>query len=418
MSRSIIIKFLILACIAISYQSEVLAQKKGIQYGDPGNKSISIVKSGNKYGVLDTNTDTLVLDTLFMNVYISKDKSFILAQKEKAPCYLYSTSGTLLSNYPVNFSKKIYEYPEPFLLSTYEIDVSDPRKAKCGYIDTKGNIIVDFEYDYCHFFRQGVAMVQKNGLQGLVDYKGNIIIQPIYYSLYGFLHDSIARVQEKDTNKWGIINIKGDTIIPLIYDMISDFKDSLAKVENRTTKKSGFINMNGDTIIPIIYDEISDFQNRTAVACVNDHCTLINMKGERILQQDYNSMVLSGSYYFVSINGRYGLLDLSGTEILPCKYDLNPNKIPFNIYRGLIQATLNGKKGLLNIKGETVIPFDYDEAKVLITPHIRVLKDGKYGLFNEAGKLLIPAKYDNIKSLSFYKYKATIGDKEEIFNFE
>ena len=406
---------MLLACIAISYQSEMLAQTKRNKGRDTGNKSISIVKSGKKYGVRDTNADTLVLDTLFMNVYVSKDSSFILAQKENEPFYLYSTSGILLSDHPVSSSEKIDKHPEPFLLPAY--DISDQKNVKCGFIDTKGNVIVKFEYDMCNNFTGGVAIVKKNGLSGLIDYKGNVIIQPLYYSMYNF-HDSLARVQEKETKKWGIINIKGDTIIPIIYDRISDFQDSLAKVENRTTKKSGFINMNGDTIIPIIYDKISDFQNRRAIACINDNCTLIDMKGERTLLKDYNSMVLSESYYFVSINGRYGLLDLSGTEILPCKYDLNPNKIPFNIYRGMIEATLNGKKGLLNIKGETVIPFDYDEVSVLITPHIRVHKDGKYGLFDEAGKLLIPVKYDKIKSLSYYKYKATIGDKDEIFDFE
>lgn len=279
MSRRIIIKLLIVACIAISHQSEVLAQKKGNPDRDPGNKSISIIKSGNKYGVRDTNADTVVLDTQFVDLYISKDESFILAQKKKAPCYLYSTSGILLSNYPVYFSKNIDRYPEPFLLTTHDINISDPKNAKCGFLDTKGNIIVNFDYDDCQLFRNGVAIVKKNSLSGLIDYKGNIIIQPLYSSLYGFLHDSLARAQDKETKKWGIINIRGDTIIPIIYDGISDFQDSLAKVKDRTIKKSGFINMKGDTIIPIIYDDISDFQNRTAVACINGNCTLINIKG-------------------------------------------------------------------------------------------------------------------------------------------
>lgn len=137
----------------------MLAQKKGNLDGDPGNKSIAIVKSGNKYGVLDKNADTLVLDTQFVILYISKDESFILAQKKKAPSYLYSTSGMLLSNYPIPSSEIIDKYPEPFLLPAY--DTSDPNNVKCGFLDTKGNIIVDFEYDLCNIFNNGLTIVKK-----------------------------------------------------------------------------------------------------------------------------------------------------------------------------------------------------------------------------------------------------------------
>ena len=85
---------------------------------------------------------------------------------------------------------------------------------------TDGKVIIPFQYTQIRTFRYGYAVVELHGRNGvgMIDAKGNLVLPICYDSLsdcnkHGFI---IAG----ESGRFGIINLKGETLVPLEYDFI------------------------------------------------------------------------------------------------------------------------------------------------------------------------------------------------------
>ncbi len=149
--------------------------------------------------------------------------------------------------------------------------------------------------------------------------------------------------------------------------------------------------------------------------------------------EDY--FYVNGSLCKVQKDDKYGLINLEGEEIVPCKYDhIYPSK-------DLFRVELNNKCGYINSKGEEISPFydehewygrDKYEVKLYETyttlwyddrtDLYKVKSDNKYGIIYDGGKELIPCKYDDIEKLEDSKgyplYKVKLDNKCGIINGE
>lgn len=85
---------------------------------------------------------------------------------------------------------------------------------------------------------------------GFVNSKGNIIIQLIYDDVRDF-YDGLAAVQIED--KWGIINTTGEIVVDCKYDYISDYQGGICFVENRYG--TGYLSKDG---VVIAWENYSD----------------------------------------------------------------------------------------------------------------------------------------------------------------
>ena len=92
---------------------------------------------------------------------------------------------------------------------------------------------------------------------------------------------------------------------------------------------------------------------------------------------------------WVRLNGKYGFIDKSGTEVIPCKYDW-----AFSFSEGLASVKLNGKYGFIDKSGTLVIPCMYDYAVSFSEGLAWVGLNGKHGFIDKSGTLVIPRKYD------------------------
>ena len=55
------------------------------------------------------------------------------------------------------------------------------ENSKYGFVDSKGNKVVDYIYDDAtEINKYGFAAVKKDGLWGAIDKQGNVIIEPTY----------------------------------------------------------------------------------------------------------------------------------------------------------------------------------------------------------------------------------------------
>jgi hypothetical protein len=108
-----------------------------------------------------------------------------------------------------------------------------------------------------------------------------------------------------------------------------------------------------------------------------------------------------GKYYYVSDfskglarvikDGKIGLIDTTGKEIVPCEYDRVDEFL-----KEFACVKKYGKWGFIDKKGKAVIPCKYDDVDNFSKGLARVKKNGKYGLVDKTGKEVLPCKFDSL----------------------
>lgn len=218
--------------------------------------------------------------------------------------------------------------------------------------------------------------------------------------------------------------------IMIIVSIVNIVKNSKTKVEVKVSTyytayengKFGVINNDGEKVINTEYDEIISIPNNSKpiFICtydVNDEegtykTKALNEKNEEILKgydkveaiDNYDSkqnIWYEDNVLRVSKNGKYGLIDYSGKEILACDYD---EITAFKSIKSNLIVKKAGNVGIVNEKGQTVIPVQYKEIRTLKegykNEYIVINENNQFGLINTTGNILIEPKYEDVKYLN------------------
>ena len=122
---------------------------------------------------------------------------------------------------------------------------------------------------------------------------------------------------------------------------------------------------------------------------------------KNVLTSDFLKLLYDdvGDFYeglaWVKMNGKWGLIDKSGREVIPCKYDY---AMVFS--EGLAQVKMNGKWGYIDKSGREVIPCKYNDVGNFSEGLAMVQMNGKYGYIDKSGREVIPCKYDDVWNFS------------------
>ena len=191
-------------------------------------------------------------------------------------------------------------------------------------------------------------------------------------------------VSYKDS-KWGIINSKGeDVIAPTYQEMIiipnqkQDVFLCTYDVNYDTGEyKTKAFNKNNEEILTG-YDKIEAIQN----------------------YDENNNIWYENNVLRVEKEGKYGLIDLTGKEVLPCEYE-EITVIP-NI-KDAIKVKKDGKYGVVDSTGNEILKTDYQNIEALgkdnKSGYIVQSAEGKYGIVNYANSLVIDVNYDKINKV-------------------
>ena len=192
------------------------------------------------------------------------------------------------------------------------------------------------------------------------------------------------------SNKWGVINQEGNIVIEPSYQEMIIIPDKTKDI---------FICMYN------INEETGEYETKA-----------LNSKNEEIFTDYEQIEVLENSdkndnLWFeegvlrVKKNGKYGLIDLDGKEILPCEYD---EITALDGIENSLILTKDGKKGLANDKGSIIIEPLYKEiinlGETYKEGYITIDEQGKYGLISTTKKQILENKFDEIKQIYLNNY--------------
>ncbi len=239
------------------------------------------------------------------------------------------------------------------------------NNGKEGFIDINQNILIPFEYYKVGSFSENIAFVkkQKDGKWGYINRKGELVIDFIFDSVGWFYKNGLASVRVN--GKSGFINKLGEVIIPIEYDYVisTKFDDYVIASKNR---KCAFFSKKGKQITDFEYDKI--YRNF--------------YKGSQ--STNSNGLML------VEKNGEFAYFNKNIEEVIP--FGTYETAETFDNNRIAIVGNKD-KYGIINENGELITPIEFDYISNFIDGGYDFAKESKGGVLDKEGKVISITKF-------------------------
>ena len=249
-------------------------------------------------------------------------------------------------------------------LHLYPAAMKTAEGTKWGYINKDGSFVIKPQYDSAMNFQDnGLAIVVKRNLSGIIDRYGRFIVPLKYSSITPF---SEGRAAVIDDSGFGVIDIRGQVITSSSYSYIGKYQDDRAVFNNMKAQGSylyGYLYRQGGEAIPMQYLSANDFKDGQALVQIKEnHFALIGHNGETLFSYNYTSVNNPGDgllSFQAEPNGQYGYIDVNGSIIIQPQYSV---ALPFSNERAVvnISADISNKYGLIDKQGHFIIEPIYN----------------------------------------------------------
>lgn len=257
----------------------------------------SFVKNG-RYKVVNTATGKTTLkrvDWLHASEAFQRD-TLILFSKQGKRGYFNRYSGEVVI--PA-------QYAHAWIFS--EGLAAVVKNDKVGFINRRGDVMIDFQYPYYKdnelaqsvVFHGGFCNMRgTNGQCGIIDRQGVWALLPQYDRIENPLYGK--RKCELD-GKFGLLDEQLNLVLPVEYDVVRLFADYVVARKNGETQQ--VFSYDGKLLHPFVYDRVEplvyekwegDKLYVQATGCyqyvVGTGCGLLNEKGRRVTQPQYTTI--------------------------------------------------------------------------------------------------------------------------------
>jgi hypothetical protein len=306
--------------------------------------SIIPVKSGEKWGYIDKEGKYLInpqFDNayLFVNgmakVLIDKKYGFISKDGKYQVNPLYKNASSfnediscvvVENGYPSYINKKgevlftvnNAEYCRNFHEGLAAVCIKD----KWGFIDKKGKINIQPQFEEVSDFKNGYSVIsqkcKEEVLKGFINGKGEVKINPQFKDAYPF-SENLALVKLSD--KWGFIDETGKIIINPQFEDAELFSEGLCVIKQGDSY--GYIDKTGKIVINPQFKLAGPFKNKYAVVKSSDNkYGYINKDGKYEINPQFEQ---SGSFMddlaFIKLGDKYGFIDKTGKIIINPQFE-------------------------------------------------------------------------------------------------
>ena len=218
------------------------------------------------------------------------------------------------------------------------------------------------------------------------------------------IHEKTLGVQKDGL--WGIVTLEGKTIIPCEYEKISVFSGdrAIVKKDDEIYAIDQYNNR-----LALLKETVYDFGNYAG-----DRIAILTDDGWKRATGDFQIGTMafeqigtySGEHAAAKQDGKWGLIDMSSTWLVPAEYD---ELMMDELGRSYAQGAAFAKKGdgvYLIINGEQTGEA-YEDAKPFGDEgYAAVKKGGLWGYINNSGELMIDYQFE--EALSFGQHLAAV----------
>jgi hypothetical protein len=265
--------------------------------------------------------------------------------------------------------------------------------------------------------------------------------RPVHAQVLPPLQASSELIPYRKGTQWGFCDRTKRLVIPVKYDNASRFVAGLARVQ--IGGKWGCVNVAGQETVPLQYEWLESFEQGVAFVKRGGKWGAVDTSGKervepafeelRVLYSPANSPANSprtsslsapalGLVYAVKRDGKWGVADANGKELLAPKYESIGA-----IFRGCATVKLAGKIGAIGAIGaidanaapsawREIAAAVYDQVSAFqvvsaspastattafaSTAFASVEQNGKFGLVDAQWTVVVPVRYDNVSTVS------------------
>ncbi|HNX57482.1 MAG TPA: WG repeat-containing protein, partial [Spirochaetota bacterium] len=214
-----------------------------IASGHPFAEGLVAFYDDGKYGFMDKTGKVIIAPQYDSGIPMYFSNGVALCKKGKKTM-LIDKAGTVITKdycYPV----PAQSFGERLIPATFKNGVTGGSSTGYGFINTKGELAFETQkFDNVTYFSEGLCAVYINGKYGYIDKKGVMAIQP-EYEFAGPFTSGVAVV--KSGGLFGIIDKKGKFVLKPTYENPITFSEGLAAV--RINDKWGYIDTRGKIVI-------------------------------------------------------------------------------------------------------------------------------------------------------------------------
>ena len=307
----------------------VIAIKNLINSDTNSNNLISttyfLLNKDGKWGVIDNNSKIVIEPTYEDSIIIPNNKKDVF-----------------ICTYDVDYEK-----------NTYKTKVINSKNKEL--FENYDSVLALTNYDENNnlWYEENVLIVKKDDKYGLIDFKGNNILNIEYDDIYALkgVKNSLITVKEE---KLGLVDDSGKKVLNNEYDEILSLGKDCKKY---IVKKDGKYGVND--ILDCEYEEIKPLNN-TNIFCVKE-------------------------------NGKLKVIDKDKKEILSEKFDdIETIKNDVIVYKN------SGKFYAYNVASEAKVEKGYKELKYTSDNLFIFKAENNYGIINIDNQVMIEDKYPNI----------------------
>lgn len=273
-------------------------------------------------------------------------------------------------------------------------------------------------------------LLLSNGNMGVIDDKGNIVIQPEYYDIHIPNPSKPIFVcyydynQQTGTYRTKIVNEQGTELFTKYNKIetinLNDIQTSMpyekTVLKYEKNGKYGLIDLKGNIVTKAIYDSIDGLSNKEGELLISQEGKygVINTKGAELIKAEYDH--ITGDEYYTwdkkyALSGyilgvttsegyRYGYMTCDRKMLLDTEYNeiqrlggIGSEDTDKDIF---LLAQKNGQYGMIKNK-KIVIDFRYQSIDYTGVNNLFIVtRSTKTGVYNSKGDKILSVKYDEV----------------------
>lgn len=269
-----------------------------------------------------------------------------------------------------------------------------------GFIDTKGNVVIEPMLESPGKFNAGMVPVNQNGLYGYMNPDGEWAIKPQFLYAAPF-SEGVATIALLDKNLGGpvysLINHTGRTLTTFREGSGRGWPFSKgAAVVGWYNQKLAVVDKTGSMVFETQFDQFQGdartnqfiFEGLIGV-CTDNKWGFIDSAGEWIIEAQYEAVDrFENLLCSVKIDGKWGVIDTTGKVIVEPEYDAC-----IRFCEGLGAVQLDGKYGFIDKEGKVIIQPRFLEVTAFSQGVAWAKTETGYGLIDKEGNWVLEPVY-------------------------